>query len=87
MAEVATDEPHTAPKAAADSTAAIARPPRTWPTKADAALNNDRLSPPWVANCPISRNSGITDRSYTVRRATDDPLIRFSSAASLVRAQ
>ena len=87
VAEVATDEPQTAPKAAALSTAAIASPPRMWPTKAAAAWKSERESPPCVANWPISRNSGITDRSYTVSRATALPLSWLSSAGSLVIAQ
>jgi len=63
VAEVATDEPQTAPKAPALSTEAMPRPPRIEPTKAAAARNSARLRPPWVANCPISRNSGMTLRS------------------------
>ena len=63
VAEVATDEPHTAPKAAALITEAMARPPRMWPTKAAAASKRALDRPPWVANWPISRNSGMTDRS------------------------
>ena len=35
--------------------------------------NSDRDSPPCVANWPISRNSGITDRSYTEKRAKSAP--------------
>ena len=87
VADVATDEPQTAPKAPADNTEAIASPPRMWPTKAAAALNSAFDRPPWVANWPISRNSGITDRSYTVRRATALPFNWFSSVSSLVMAQ
>ncbi len=63
VADVATDEPHTAPNAAAAMMAAMPSPPRMCPMKAAAALNSAFESPPWVANWPISRNSGITDRS------------------------
>jgi len=42
---------------------AIATPPRQWPITALAASNSDFDSPPRLANCPISRNIGITDRS------------------------
>jgi hypothetical protein len=87
VAEVATDEPHTAPNAAAASTAAMASPPRMWPTNAAAAWNSARLSPPCVANWPISRNSGITLRSYTVSRATALPFSKLMSATSLVMAR
>ncbi|MNC92824.1 hypothetical protein D3C83_93300 [compost metagenome] len=63
MAHVATDEPHTVPNAAQASTEAIATPPRTWPISALANANSARESPPCVANAPISRNSGMTERS------------------------
>ena len=87
VADVATDEPQTEPKAPADRIEAIPRPPRMCPTNAAAALNNARDKPPWVANWPISRNSGMTLNSYTVRRATALPLSRLTSAASLLMAQ
>ena len=61
VADVATEEPQTAPNAPADRTEAMAKPPRTCPTSAAAALNRSLLSPPCVANCPISKNSGTTD--------------------------
>jgi len=63
VAQVATEEPHTVPKAAQASTEAIAMPPRTWPMSELAKANRARDRPPWVAKAPISRNSGITDRS------------------------
>ncbi|MNR06092.1 hypothetical protein D3C85_1221540 [compost metagenome] len=63
VAAVAMDEPHTAPKAAQEPTADMARPPRQWPIIAAAARNSPLASPPREANWPISRNSGITDRS------------------------
>ena len=44
---------------------AMAMPPRQWPIMALPALNSALDRPPWVANCPISRNSGTTDKSYT----------------------
>ena len=34
-----------------------------WPMKAAAKRNSERDRPPWVANWPISMNSGITARS------------------------
>jgi hypothetical protein len=37
VADVATEEPQTAPKAPAAMTDAMAKPPRTWPKKAAAA--------------------------------------------------
>ena len=42
---------------------AIARPPVRWPRKAAAKRNSALDKPPWVANWPISMNSGITARS------------------------
>ena len=68
MAAVATDEPHTAPKNAQASTPAIAMPPRTRDSSALANENSARDKPPCIANCPISRNSGITDRSDLEKR-------------------
>ena len=87
VAAVATDEPHTAPKAPAERMAAMPRPPRMWPTQAAAALNKARLRPPWVANWPINKKSGITLKSYAVSRATALPLSRFKRLASLAKAQ
>ncbi len=87
VADVAIDEPQMAPNAAADRMAAMPRPPRMWPTNDAAARNSERLKPPCVANWPISRKSGITLRSYTVRRATAEPLSVFSSARSFVITQ
>ncbi len=63
VAAVASDEPQMAPKPAQAPTAAMATPPRQWPMKAATKRNKARDSPPWVANCPISRNSGMTMRS------------------------
>ena len=40
---------------------AIASPPRRCPRNAAAARYSARLIPAWVANSPISTNSGITD--------------------------
>ena len=65
VAAVARDEPQMAPKPAQAPTAAMAMPPRQCPIMALPALNSALDRPPWVANCPISRNSGTTDKSYT----------------------
>jgi hypothetical protein len=63
VAAVASEEPQIAPKPAQAPTAAIATPPRQWPMKALTKRNSARDRPPWVANWPISRNSGMTTRS------------------------
>ena len=63
VAAVATDDPQIAPKAAEARTAAIARPPLKRPMMPAVKANSARLMPPWVANCPIRMNSGMTDRS------------------------
>ena len=63
VAAVASELPQIAPKPAQAPTAAMATPPRQWPITAFAALNSDCDSPPRLANWPISRNIGITDRS------------------------
>ena len=41
--------------------AAMATPPRRWPSQFSAALNSAWLMPPSVANCPMSRNIGTMD--------------------------
>ena len=51
------------PHRAQAPTAAIATPPRLWPKNALTKRNRLRDSPPCVANCPISMNSGSTARS------------------------
>ena len=62
VAAVASEEPQIAPKPAQAPIAAMAMPPRQWPMKALTQRNSACDSPPWVANWPISRNSGITDQ-------------------------
>ncbi|MNL58616.1 hypothetical protein D3C87_1822650 [compost metagenome] len=61
VAAVASDEPQMAPKPAQAPTAAMATPPLRWPIQASAALNSACDKPPSAANCPISKNSGMTD--------------------------
>ncbi|MCY1374613.1 hypothetical protein D9M69_619640 [compost metagenome] len=61
VAGVASEEPQMAPKPAQAPTAAMATPPLRCPIQASAALKRACESPPSAANCPISRNSGITD--------------------------
>ena len=56
-------EPQIEPNAAQPPTEAIAIPPRKRPRKRLAVSNKAWLRPAWVANCPINRNSGITDSS------------------------
>ena len=55
------DDPQIAPNAAQPPIEAIASPPRRCPRNAAAARYSARLIPAWVANSPISTNSGITD--------------------------
>ena len=61
VAAVANDEPQIAPKPAQPQIAAIEMPPRQWPIQAAADWNKAWLRPALVANCPISRNIGMTD--------------------------
>ena len=68
IAAVASEEPEIEAKPAQPPTAAIAIPPRRWPSHALAAWNSDWLIPALAANCPISRNSGTTERSSLVNR-------------------
>ena len=63
VAAVASEEPQMAPNAAQAPTAAMAMPPRQCPMNALTKRNSERDRPPCVANCPISRNSGMTIRS------------------------
>ncbi len=51
-----------APKPALAPIAAMATPPLRCPSQAAAALKSFADSPPTVANWPINRNSGTTDR-------------------------
>ena len=53
-----------APKPAQAITAAMNMPPRHRPIMAR-VYRNSALTGRRVANCPISRNSGTTDKSYT----------------------
>jgi hypothetical protein len=61
VAAVASEEPQIAPNPAQAPIAAIAVPPRRWPSQASAALNSARLSPPIPARWPISRKIGMID--------------------------
>jgi hypothetical protein len=69
VAAVASEEPQMAPKPAQAPTALIASPPRRRPSTAAAPSNSARLTPPCEAKLPMSRNSGITERSLTEKRA------------------
>ena len=62
VAPVAIEDPQTEPKAAHPKTVDMARPPRRCPANARAASKSERLSPARVANCPIRRKSGTTDK-------------------------
>ena len=62
VAAVASDEPQMAPKPAQAPTADIATPPFRWPRKLSAARKSDPDMPEMVANCPISRNSGMIEK-------------------------
>jgi hypothetical protein len=59
VAAVASEEPQIAPNPPQAPTAAMATPPLRWPSHDSAASNSALDSPPWVANWPISRNSGM----------------------------
>ena len=61
VAAVAIEEPQMAPNPAQAITVAIARPPRRWPMKAYAALNNSCDMPARVTKLPIRMKSGTTD--------------------------
>ncbi|MNE76288.1 hypothetical protein D3C80_1725170 [compost metagenome] len=63
VAAVASDEPQIAPKPAQAPIADSPMPPFQWPMNAAAQRKIARDNPPWVANCPIITNSGITARS------------------------
>ena len=63
VAAVASELPQMAPKPAQAPIAAIAMPPFQWPMNARTQRNSAADSPPCVANCPISRNIGMTMRS------------------------
>ncbi|MNL73676.1 hypothetical protein D3C87_1991720 [compost metagenome] len=63
VAAVASEEPQMAPKPAQAPIADMPMPPFQWPMKAEAQRKIERDRPPWVANWPISTNSGITARS------------------------
>ncbi len=84
VAAVASELPQIAPNPAQAPTAAIATPPRQWPISEFAASNSDLDSPPRLANWPISRNIGITDRSYTENRPKATVLRYVSSGAQPV---
>jgi hypothetical protein len=62
VAAVAIEEPQMAPKPAQATIAAMASPPRKWPTKALAARNSSCDMPARVTNEPISMNSGTTEK-------------------------
>ncbi|MCY1462791.1 hypothetical protein D9M71_806010 [compost metagenome] len=61
-ATVAGLEPDSAAKSMQASTAAIARPPRMWPTQALAKSIRRRATPPVVMKAPASRKNGIARR-------------------------
>ena len=63
VAAVATDEPQIAPNAAQATMEACATPPLRCPINVLAAWKSFRERPATAANCPISRNRGITERS------------------------
>ena len=59
---VASDEPQIAPNPAEAPIAAVASPPRRWPTKVSAARNRALDRPPRLANSLIKRNSGMIEK-------------------------
>ena len=61
VAAVASDEPQTALNAPQAITEAMARPPRTLPSRELAAAKRPWLTPEIVRRLPIRMNSGTTD--------------------------
>ncbi|MDT4890816.1 hypothetical protein FQZ97_1277580 [compost metagenome] len=61
-ATVAGLDPDSAAKSMQASTAAIAKPPRMWPTQALAKSMRRRATPPVVMKAPASRKNGIASR-------------------------